>query len=562
MKFDEIVQSLGEFGVYQKRVFFLLCIASMSCGIQIMISVFTLGIPQHRCVIPGYPNDTSYHAVNSAHQALLNTSLAWDPDLGESGAWAQCDVTEVDEVTGDRTPGQCSQWVYDTSVFSSTVVSKFDLVCGKKRFIAMTRMILMGGLVVGAVSTGVLADWIGRKSALMVMVLLHGVSSILVAWADSLLLYIVIRFITGVSISGLFLAVFVLGMELVGPSKRMFVGIVVEVFWALGVMILGLVAYFIRDWHYLQMTVSFPILLLSCYWWFIPESPRWLLARGRDGEAEEIIRHAAKVNGSVLPEKLFDNKTFDEVYQREKLSHAFTSPRFIIRLTIICYCWLVCAMVFYGLSLNAGKLAGDIYVNFELMGLMEMAAYGLCLLLLNRVGRKPMQIACMVVGGGACLSTIFVVVFADKSLEWINIVLSLLGKFGASAAFAIIFVYSAELFPTILRNSLMGVSCLFARVGGMISPFIADLNNEMDGSFGKALPLIVFGASTVAGGILCLWLPETLNKHLPETLEDATNFGRVRSGASRRRQKDYSDTGFSESKESHPLNATDTHPRV
>ena len=71
-------------------------------------------------------------------------------------------------------------------------------------------------------------------------------------------------------------------------------------------------------------------------------------------------------------------------------------------------------MVFYGLSLNAGKLAGDIYVNFELMGLMEMAAYGLCLLLLNRVGRKPMQIACMVVGGGACLSTIFVVVFADK----------------------------------------------------------------------------------------------------------------------------------------------------
>ena len=77
-----------------------------------------------RCVIPGYPNDTYYHAVNSAHQALLNTSLAWDPDLGESGAWAQCDVTEVDEVTGDRTPGQCSQWVYDTSVFSSTVVSK------------------------------------------------------------------------------------------------------------------------------------------------------------------------------------------------------------------------------------------------------------------------------------------------------------------------------------------------------------------------------------------------------------------------------------------------------
>lgn len=551
MKFDEIVQSLGEFGTYQKRVFFLLCVASMSCGIQIMISVFTLGVPKHRCALPDLANDTSYHSVDASHLALLNASISWDLNLGETGAWSQCQVKVIDDVTGESRQQGCQRWVYDDSVFTSTVVSKFDLVCEKKGYIAMTRMILMGGLVVGALSTGVLADWIGRKSALMLMVLLHGASSIAVAWANSLALYIVIRFFTGVSISGLFLAVFVLGMELVGPSKRMFVGIVVEVFWALGVMILGAIAYCIRDWNYLQMAVSFPILLLLGYWWTIPESPRWLLARGRDEAAEKIIRHAAKVNGSVLPEKLFDNKTFDEAYQREKLSHAFTSPRFMIRLVIICYCWLVCAMVFYGLSLNAGKLAGDIYINFELLGLMEISAYGLCLMLLNRVGRKPMQIACMVVGGGACLSTIFVVVFADKSLEWINIALSLLGKFGASAAFAIIFVYSAELFPTILRNSLMGVACLFARVGGMISPYIADLNNAVDGPFGKALPLIVFGASTVAGGLLCLWLPETLNRHLPETLDDATNFGRMRSG--RRRQRELSETGFSEKKENHPL---------
>lgn len=56
-------------------------------------------------------------------------------------------------------------------------------------------------------------------------------------------------------------------MELVGPSKRMFVGIVVEIFWAAGVMILGGIAYFIRDWNYLQMAVSFPTLLLFSYWW-------------------------------------------------------------------------------------------------------------------------------------------------------------------------------------------------------------------------------------------------------------------------------------------------------
>ena len=69
-------------------------------------------------------------------------------------------------------------------------------------------------------------------------------------------------------------------------------------------------------------------------------------------------------------------------------------------------------------------------------------------------------------------------VLCVRSLEvqvWLTIVLALLGKLGAAAAFAVIYVYSAELFPTLLRNSLMGVTCLFARFGGMISPYIADL---------------------------------------------------------------------------------------
>ena len=57
------------------------------------------------------------------------------------------------------------------------------------------------------------------------------------------------------------------GMELVGPKKRMFVGIVVEMFWSVGVMILGGMAYFVRDWDKLQMIMSFPILLLFSYWW-------------------------------------------------------------------------------------------------------------------------------------------------------------------------------------------------------------------------------------------------------------------------------------------------------
>ncbi|KAH9507258.1 hypothetical protein Btru_056737 [Bulinus truncatus] len=520
-KFDEIVQMLGDFGAYQKRVYFLLCLASMSCGIQIMVSVFNMGHSDHRCAIPGLHND-SYAVVNDEHAKAINESIPWEENKG----YSECQLWSHGREIENRSLISCNKWVHDDSMFQTTVISKFDLVCDQKWSRSHARMIIMGGLLLGAIGTGVVADIIGRKLALMGMVALHAASSIGVAWADTYVIYVILRFLTGISISGLFLAIFVLGMELVGPSKRMVVGIVVEVFWAVGVLILGVIAYFIRQWEILQMVVSFPILLFFSYWWLIPESPRWLLARGHNEKAESIIRHAAKVNGVTIPEKVFDGMVLEDNLKQEKLTLVLTSPRFMLRLVVLCYNWLVCAMVYYGLSLNSGNLAGNLYINFELMSIVEIMGYVICLLGLNRIGRKLLHILCLLVGGGACLSTIFTVLYADKSLEWINIVLALIGKCGAAAAFAIIYIYSAELFPTVLRNSLMGVTCLFARAGGMISPYIADLSTLVTGQFGQALPLIVFGATAVAGGIMCVILPETLNKPLPETLENAIDFGR------------------------------------
>ena len=66
------------------------------------------------------------------------------------------------------------------------------------------------------------------------------------------------------------------------------------------------------------------------------------------------------------------------------------------------------------------------------------------------------------------------------ALRWITVVLANVGKFGVSAAFAVIYVWSAELFPTMVRNSGMGSSSMMARVGGMICPYIADLVSSFD----------------------------------------------------------------------------------
>lgn len=65
--------------------------------------------------------------------------------------------------------------------------------------------------------------------------------------------------------------------------------------------------------------------------------------------------------------------------------------------------------------------------------------------------------------------------FKFEDLVWLNVTLTTIGKCFASAAFAIAFIYSAELVPTKVRNIAVGTSSMWARVGSMIAPFIVDL---------------------------------------------------------------------------------------
>jgi len=107
----------------------------------------------------------------------------------------------------------------------------------------------------------------------------------------------------------------------------------------------------------------------------------------------------------------------------------------------------------------------------------------------------------------------------SDNLRWLQITLSLIGKFGASASFAIVFVYTAELFPTEIRSTAVGASSLCGRIGGIIAPQIAMLNTVW-----TPLPLLVMGAGSFVGGLLVfVFLPETLGKKLPDSMQEALN---------------------------------------
>ncbi|XP_076078144.1 organic cation transporter protein-like isoform X2 [Mytilus galloprovincialis] len=514
--FDSLFTIIGEFGPYQKKVYLALCMIPLISCFHMLLSVFILAAPEHRCALPGWSNDT-FEIQNEAHRQMINLMIPDSTD--ETLKYSQCKLIK------NNISVACNQWVYDKSIFKSTFTSEQNLVCTDELRTSHASMIFFGGVLAGAFGLGTLSDMIGRKKTLYLSSWLLLISTMAVAWAPSFWVFCVLRFIVGFSCAGLFMTAFVLGMEIVGPSKRVWAGVVIEYFFAIGLVVLAGIAYAIREWKYIEIAVSVPSVFFLLYWWLVPESPRWLLSQGRHEEAEKIIRQIAKGNNVTLPEKALVNLEADKS-TTGRVWHLFTDRVLLIRTLIIFFNWLVVSMGYYGLSLNTGNLSGDFYLNFFLSGLVEFPAYTLCLVFLDRVGRKKLHVSCFVGGGLACICTIFTMLYADESLQPITVTLAMIGKIGIAAAFAVIYVWSAEIYPTVVRNAGMGASSACARIGGMVSPYIADVSKVVDGHLGRALPLVIFGGFSVLAGLLSLLLPETLNHKLPETIQDGKEFGK------------------------------------
>ncbi|NWU90918.1 S22AD protein, partial [Upupa epops] len=90
-------------------------------------------------------------------------------------------------------------------------------------------------------------------------------------------------------------------------------------------------------------------------------------------------------------------------------------------------------------------------------------------------------------------------------------VLATIGKFAATASFSTSYVYSAELFPTVIRQTGVGLCSTLARVAGIMAPLIRLLSQ-----YHRAIPMAIYGSAPVVVGMLCFLLPETSDVDLAD----------------------------------------------
>ena len=329
------------------------------------------------------------YANASFESPLLNLSsrIPWndlDNRLESCSYWAE-----------DGQTVSCGEgWIYDRSIFGSSAVMEWDLVCDRTSLRATAQSLFMVGVLAGSYLFGWLSDKMGRKVSFFISVVVMAVFGILSGLVPEYWSFTLMRMVVGASTSGVFLVAYVLAMEMVGPRYRVVAGTLCQYYYTAGYLVMAAVAFILnQDWHLLQVVLSLPCLLFLSYWWIVPESVRWQMSTGKYEEAKAQIFKVAERNQVRLAEDRVERmlsqarreKEEAEQKQTEKASllDLFRHSRLRWRTLNLCFNWMVNSGTYYGLALSASNLGGNPYYNYLISAAVEIPAYAFNLLVLN-----------------------------------------------------------------------------------------------------------------------------------------------------------------------------------
>ncbi|XP_011869932.1 PREDICTED: organic cation transporter protein isoform X2 [Vollenhovia emeryi] len=442
-----------------------------------------------------------------------------EPDTAGGYSEDQCTVN----LNGTLT--KCTEWEYDRTIFPETIISQWNLVCDRTHYANIQQSILMFGVLLGNIIFGSLSDRYGRKPPLMVSIvlqLLSGIGCAVVPWFYALLL---MKFLSALATGGTMVNSYVICMEIVGTKWRAAITVLYQIPFSLGHMSLAGLAFWFRHWQQLQIAITLPSIILLSYWWIVPESPRWLLAVGKQREACKILQRAVDVNKVehvdvpeiVRKHCLHQSLTKTTLDYKASFFDLLRTPNMRVKSLCIFFNWIVCGMGLFGISQYIGQVGGDIFINFAVSGAIQIPGNFVAWWAMNALGRRITLICSNSISGVACLCLIIV----SNNMAWLRLLLACLGIVGMSVSFTTVYLFSGELFPTVVRNVGIGSSSMCARVGSIVAPFVVSLSY-----IETWLPPTIFGILPLIGSALCLLLPETAECALPETLQDGEDFGK------------------------------------
>ncbi|CAL8072317.1 unnamed protein product [Orchesella dallaii] len=523
--FDDVLDIVGSTSTYQRFILYgiLLPLAIFESLFSINLW-FLLDEPNHWCNVPN----------NGSKPENLDTWKNLTIPREDNGDFSKCKMFDSNHSIISCTNG----WEYDfETVNYQSIVTDYDWVCDKSQ---QATWVYTGTNVGRALSTfilGYLADKIGRKPVFIITLLLFSVGrAVSLYFAHDVWLFMFLSLVTGMAAPMFTISINTIGVELSGKDYRAWIFCFTWMAVVVGLALVPSLTYVTGNWFVLGWTTilmgSLSYLLLP----WIPESPRWLLSIGKIEEVHKILKNIAKWNGTS--DKISDDKMLEmlreaENSQREQkmregesVLKLFSKRRVAVRTLIITFAWVMNGLVFHGLNLNSLNLHGHRYLNFFLVILMEVPGGFFGGMLTDKFGRRWMQVIFFFFCGIACsIASYFSAVgSSDNTTSTLAVIISAnVAKFAITMSFLVIYIQATELFPTPFRTTGSGLASTTSSITIILVPYIV-----YAGKTSITTPWIVSALMSFAGMVAAAFIPETVNHNLPETLEEAENFGRGR----------------------------------
>ncbi|XP_056133731.1 putative transporter SVOPL [Lampris incognitus] len=364
--------------------------------------------------------------------------------------------------------------------------------------VALVSTVVFLGFMVCGVLSGYMADRYGRWKVVFGGFVWSAYFSLLTSFSPSYGWFVFLRTMVGCGVAGVSQG-FVLKTEFIPAKYRASLLPLASIFWMFGsmlIIILGMTVVPTLGWRWMIRLSVAPSVLLLFLFKYIPESARYKVSAGNIQGALEILQKIARMNKASLPPgRLMEPHSHQRGSWRILLSPALRRTSLLLW-----YSWFVASFSYYGSVLSSSELleknllcvtdadehhqvkhrlehgvcycisfgAKD-YQTLLISCLGEIALIPLNIGLLSVVGRKMSLMVLQLLS-----AMLFMLVNVCTTMFGFTVLFFLLRSLVAMN-FNVVYIYTAEVYPTVARSLGMGFCTSFSRIGGMIAPFIAQV---------------------------------------------------------------------------------------
>ncbi len=376
------------------------------------------------------------------------------------------------------------------------------------------------GMAAGALMGGSMGDTVGRKRVFVCAVLTYSLGSLASALAPSFQWLLLLRFIVGLGLGATIPVIYSLVAEFMPVRIRGKALNMLDAFWGIGATLNGVVATLLapyNNWRLLFLVMVAPALLVIWAIAYLPESPSFLIRKGRLDEANSIMKRLIARTGAQVGDWTLLGSVRNETISRDNLVSRFVKVlRFNWKITI--GLWIVVIVIFlhrFGVTVwlpsilvKEGYSHQRAFMTAGILSFMGFVGIVASSWLVDILGRKKFLMI------SSILAAIFIVIFTKvlNIAGYARIAIMLYGL-TAEPVIATLYTFISESYPTDLRATGFGCASMIARLT------IAFLVSLVFGSLlwpalGTSNTFIVVGCLVVGGMFVLNLLPETKGKAL------------------------------------------------